>query len=108
MFQFYLKAFLEKRSQRSILLKSASKGAVRLYFQNSQKQSPLEPDDMFIENNNSQDYHRSLSLLCYMFNSTLFIKNLLQKSWRTTTLINSAPKIKFSGFSKESSYCSGR
>ena len=49
-----------------------------------------------------QNYHRSLLLWCCMFYFTLFIEDVLQNSWRTTALINSAPWIHFSGCTKES------
>ena len=55
----------------------------------------------FIENKNLQDYHRSLSLLCYIFYFLLIIKNILQNSWRTTAPINSAAKLIFRGALKK-------
>ena len=86
--QFYLKALSENRSQRSLILKSAPQGALRVHSQGALKHRPSEPGDMFYQNQNLQDYHRSLSLLCYMFYFTIFIKNVFQNSWRNTTPIN--------------------
>ena len=59
---FYLKAMPENSSQRSII-KGCTEGA--------QKKSRLEPEICFIENKNLHDYHRSISLLCYMFYFTM-------------------------------------
>ena len=74
---------------------------MRVHFQGALKQSPLEPDDTIIENKNLQYYHRSLPLLCNMFYFTLFVKDVVQNSWRTNARINSAPEIRFRGALKK-------
>ena len=63
-----------------------------VHIQGALKQSLLEPDDMFYQKQKLTGLsQKSISLLCYMFYFMLFIKNVLQNSWKTTATINSAP-----------------
>ena len=62
-----------------------------MHFQGALKPNPLEPDDMFYRKQKLAGLSQNLSVLCYIFYFTLFIKDLRQKNWRTTVPINSAP-----------------
>ena len=74
---------------------------MRVHFQDSLKQSPLEPDDMFYR----KQKHAGLSQKSFTFMVHAlfyaFIKDVFQNSWRTTAPINSAPEIIFAGCNKE-------
>ena len=77
------KGIVRKQLTRMYTLKKGTLGCTEGALSGCTKAESLRTQMIcFIENKNLQNYHRSLSLLCYMFCFMFIIKNIIQNSLR--------------------------